>query len=90
MCFSHLGTAKDAAKFEDTVSKLARHVGTSLWPQFLVASKAMSTLQTPEFEEPVIPAREYWADPARTVKTNDRTRPGTSSAVEDNPLVLEV
>ena len=25
------GTAKDAAKFEDTVSKLAWHVGTSPW-----------------------------------------------------------
>ena len=32
------GTAKDAAKFENTVSKLARHVGTSPWPQPLVAS----------------------------------------------------
>ena len=31
------GTAKDAAKFEDTVSKLARHSGTSPWPQSLVA-----------------------------------------------------
>ena len=27
------GTAKDAAKFEDTVSKLAWHVGTSPCPQ---------------------------------------------------------
>merc|ERR1711966_54000 len=63
------GTAKDAAKFEDTVSKLARHVGTSPWPQSLVASKAMSTLKSPEFEEPEIPTREYWADAERTTKT---------------------
>ena len=56
------GTAKDAAKFEDTVSKLARHVGTSPWPQSSVASKAMSTLKRPEFQEPTIPTREYWED----------------------------
>ena len=30
------GTANDAAKFEDTVNHLARHVDTSLWPQPLV------------------------------------------------------
>ena len=52
------GTAKDAAKFEDTVSKLARHVGTSPWPQSSVALKAMSTLKTPEFEEPAVRTRE--------------------------------
>ena len=34
-------------------------------------------------------ARAYWADPARTVKTNDRTGPGDGGAVEDNPSVLE-
>ena len=50
-------TAKDAAKFEDTVSKLARHVGTSPWPQSSVASKAMFTLETPDFEEPAVPTR---------------------------------
>ena len=54
VCFTW-DAAKDAAKFEDTVSKLARHVGTSPWPQSLVESKAMSTLITPEFEEPVVP-----------------------------------
>ena len=83
------GTAKDAAKFEDMVSKLARHVGTSPWPQSSVASKAMSTLKTPKFEEPAVPTREYWPNPARTVMTNDRTRPGSGGAVEDNPPVLE-
>ena len=83
------GTAKDAAKFEDTVSKLARHVGTSPWPQSLVASKAMSILKTQEFEEPAVSTREYWSDPSRTVMTKDRTRPGSGDAVEDNPPVLE-
>ena len=83
------GTAKDTAKFEDTVSKLARHVGTSPWPQSSVASKAMSTLRSPEFEEPSIPTREYWADPERTTRTHDRTRPGANNAVVDNVPVLE-
>ena len=32
VCFAW-GTTKDAAKFEDTLSKLARRVGTSPWPQ---------------------------------------------------------
>ena len=77
------GTAKDAAKFENAVSKLARHVGTSPWSQFLVASKAMSTLRNPEFVEPTIPAREYWEDPERTRRTRDRTRLGTNNAVVD-------
>ena len=83
------GTAKDAAKFEDTVSKLARHVGTSPWPQSSVASKAMSTLRTPEFEESTVPTREYWADPGRTIRTYDRTAPGTGNTVVDNPPVLK-
>ena len=82
-------TAKDAAKFEDTVSKLARHVGTSPWPQSSVASKAMSTLKNPEFQEPAIPSREYWGDIARTTRTHDRTRPGADNAVVDNVPVLE-
>ena len=83
------GTAKDAAKFEDTVSKLTRHVGTSPWPQSLDASKAMPTLETPEFEEPAVPTQEYWANSARTVNTNNRTRPGTRDEVMGNPPVKE-
>ena len=77
MCVFTWDTAKNAAKFEDTASKLARHVGTSPWPQSLVASKVMSTLKTPEFEEP------------HTVVTKDRTRSGSGGAVEDNPPVLD-
>ena len=50
----------------------------------------MSTLETPEFEEPVVPTRAYWANPARTtIKTDDRTRPGTGDEVVDNPPVKE-
>ena len=55
----------------------------------MVASKAMSTLVTPEFEEPAVPTWEYWADPGRTVKTKERTRPGSWDAVVDNPPVME-
>ena len=69
--------------------KLARHVGTSPRPKSLVALKAMSTLVTLELEEPAVPARKYWASPARTVKTNNRTRLGTGDAVLDNPPVKE-
>ena len=83
------GTAKDAAKFEDTVSKLARHVGTSPWPQSSVASKAMSALKSPEFQEPEIPTREYWADPEQTRRTKDKTRPGPERTVVNNVPVLE-
>ena len=49
----------------------------------------MSTLVTPEFEEPAVPTREYWANPARTLKTNNRTRPGTGDDVVNNPPVKE-
>ena len=83
------GTAKDAAKFKDTVRKLTWHVGTCPWTQSLVASKSMSTLVTSEFEEPAVPAGEYWADPGSTVKTNNRTRPGTGDEVADSPPVTE-
>ena len=84
-----LGTAKDAAKFEVTLIKLTRHVGTSPWPQSSVAPKAISTLSTLEFEEPAVPTREYWANPARTVKTNEKTTSGTGDVVMDNAPVLE-
>ena len=46
-------------------------------------------LKTLEFEEPTVPTREYGADPECTVKTYDKTTPGTGSAVVDNPPVLE-
>ena len=49
----------------------------------------MSTLQTPESEEPAVPTREYWANPDRTVMTNDRPRPGTGDTVINNPPVKE-
>ena len=54
-----------------------------------MASKAMSTLKRPEFQEPTIPTREYWGDPEQTRRTKDRTRPGAKSTVVNNVLVLE-
>ena len=65
------GTAKDAAKFEETVSALARHVGTQPWKHSLLASKAMSSLSEPVIAEPDRPVREYWTDGTQTAKTNN-------------------
>ena len=81
-CFSW-GTAKDAAKFKETVSALARHVGTQPWKHSSLASKAMSSLSEPVIAEPVRPVREYWTDGTRTTKTNN----STSDA--DPPVALE-
>ena len=65
-------TAKDAAKFEDTVSLLARNVGTRLWSNSSVALKAVSAIETPMIVEPDQPARKYWTDSTRTVETNNK------------------
>ena len=59
------GTAKDATKFEDMASQLARHVGTRSWPHSLVAWRGMSTIETPMFEEPERPVRKYWVNNTR-------------------------
>ena len=71
--FFSCGTAKDAAKFEETVSALARHVGTQPWKHSSLASKAMSSLLKPVIAEPGRPVREYWADGTRTTKSNNST-----------------
>ena len=65
------GTAKAAAKFEETVSALARHVGTQPWKHSSLASKAMSSLSEPVIAEPDRPVREYWTDGTQTAKTNN-------------------
>ena len=67
------GTAKDAAKFEDTVSQLARHVGTQSWRLSSVASKAMSAIAAPVITEPARPSQKYWTDGTRLVETNNQT-----------------
>ena len=70
------GTAKDGARFEETVNSLARHVGTQGWKYSSVALKAMSQLAPHIITAPNRPVREYWADTARTTRTNN----GMSSA----------
>ena len=45
--------------------------------------------QSPEFEEPAVLSREYWANPGRTVKTKDKSRQRTGGVVKDNPPVTE-
>ena len=77
------GTAKDAAKFEETVSALARHVGTQPRKHSSLASKAMSSLSEPVIAEPNRPVREYWTDGSRTTKTN------SSTSDDNHPVPLE-
>ena len=80
------GTAKDAAKFEDTVSHLARHVGTQLWRLSSVALKAMSAIAAPVITEPDRPTRKYWTDTAKTVETNNKTSGTGNKLVELEPV----
>ena len=67
------GTAKDTAKFEDTVSQLARHVGTQPWRLSSVASKAMSAIEASVITSPARPSRKYWTNETWLVETNDKT-----------------
>ena len=53
------GTAKDAAKFKETVSALAWHVGMQSWKHSSLASNAMSSLAKPTVAAPARPVREY-------------------------------
>ena len=78
------GAAEDAAKFEDTVSQLARHVGTQPWKLSSVASKAMSAIKAPVITSPARPSRQYWTDETRLVKINDKT---SGTGAEDDPVV---
>ena len=73
------GTTRNAAKFMDTVKKLACHVGTQTWSQSTVAAKAIIELAEPELVEPTKPVRKYYlavpddeeaSDPR--AQTNDR------------------
>ena len=76
-------TAKDDARFEETVSALAWHVGTQPWKHSSLASKAMSSLSEPAMAEPAWPVREYWTDGTRTTKINN------STSNTDPPVPLE-
>ena len=54
------GTAQDAARFEDVVSKLASYVGTQPWSRSSEVAKAMGELRAPVYDEPTKPLREYY------------------------------
>ena len=41
------GTTRDAARFTDTLNKLARYVGVQAWSQSTVTAKAMIELVAP-------------------------------------------
>ena len=53
------GSTQDAAEYQDTVRKLARHVATTSWKQASVLSKAMTDLKDPTSELPTRPTRKY-------------------------------
>ena len=53
------GTAKDAVKFEGTVSALAPHIKTQPWKYSLLASKAMSSFTKSTIVAPDRPVRKY-------------------------------
>ena len=83
------GTAKDAAKFEDTVSHLARHVGTQPWRLSSIASKAMLAIAAPVIAETDRPTRKYWTDTTRMVETNNKTSGTGDTLVELEPVKEE-
>jgi hypothetical protein len=77
VCFT-TGSTKDAAAFQDTVQKLARHVSTAAgWKQGPTLGKAMTDLRDPAFDQPTRPVREYYA-PDGTV-TKSRATAGTKN-----------
>ena len=57
------GTPRDAASYADTVSKLARHVGTQTWSQSTVTTKAMIELVAPVSAAPMRPTQKYFTVP---------------------------
>ena len=54
------GTTRDAARFTDTLNKLARHVEIQAWSQSAVTAKAMIDLVAPSWTEPTKPTRMYY------------------------------
>ena len=54
------GTAQDALRFEDVISKLAIYVGTQPWSRSSEVAKAMGELRAPVYDEPTKPLRKYY------------------------------
>ena len=78
------GTTRDAARFKDTLDKLAHHVGT--WHVYGAANaaKAMKDMAEPVFTQTVRPPSKYYefrteqkiSDQETMVKTSDRFTDG--------------
>ena len=54
---------RDAARFTDTLNKLARYVGVQAWAQTTVTAKAMVELVAPFWTQPLKPVRMYYVTP---------------------------
>ena len=68
------GTTRDAAKYMDTLNKLAGYGGTQPWSQSTVSAYAMINLVELVSAEPTTPFRKYYiAVPANTAVANPRT-----------------
>ena len=75
VCFT-TGSTRDAAAFQDTVQKLARHVSTAAgWKQGPTLGKAMTDLRDPAFNQPERPVREYYKN-TDGMTTTDRATAG--------------
>ena len=54
------GTMRYAARFTETLNKLARNVGIQAWSQSTVSANGMIELVAPSWTEPVKPTRMYY------------------------------
>ena len=83
------GTTRDAARFTDTLNKLARYVGVQAWSQSNVTAKVMVELVAPSWNEPAKPIRMYYATPTAE---NPITTPMTQTPMRfvDNTVTRNV
>ena len=79
------GSTKDAAAFQGTVQKLARHVPTAVgWKQGPTLGKAMTDLRDPTFVPPARPVRKYFKNTDGTATTDRATDGKVNVAVMDD------
>ena len=65
------GTTRDAARFNNTLNTLARHVGVQAWSQSTVTAKAMIELVAPSWTQPTKPVRMNYVTPTIAVPVTD-------------------
>ena len=65
------GTKRDAARFNNSLNTLARHVGVQAWSQSTVTAKAMIELVAPSWTQPTKPVRMYYVTPTTLVPATD-------------------